>query len=450
MTAVKNCNQYILYSNIMNSLSKNVFKNQLISLTMIIGIDDTDSKNGGCTTHLGAVLKNNLEVQLGTRIKARLIRLNPTIKYKTRGNASVGLKIDGNYDVIDVVKEHIKKMAHFHDENTNPGAVILESDDPPQDIRQFSTEAMVSTLSIQQALQLIERHDLGFISFKNGRGLIGALAAVGAGLEVERTYELVAYRYTQNFGKKRYINRDSVFRSDLMTYPFTWDTVDRSNNCVVFSPHSPDPILYGIRGDNPTKILTAQSLLISEPFEHLVIFETNQGTDVHLRKTKIKDLREGESYRVFGVVDKEPWTIKGGHTFLSIKEGDSLLCAAFEPTRAFREVIRKLKIGDKVHVCGSYLNDCLNLEKLHIVDLADVYERANPTCCSKRMKSMGKDQGFRCEKCRNTTDKSHTPLFKIERNLDLGFYECPPSARRHLSKPIVRLRGTGNPIFPSR
>jgi len=450
MTAVKNCNQYILYSNIMNSLSKNVFKNQLISLTMIIGIDDTDSKNGGCTTHLGAVLKNNLEVQLGTRIKARLIRLNPTIKYKTRGNASVGLKIDGNYDVIDVVKEHIKKMAHFHDENTNPGAVILESDDPPQDIRQFSTEAMVSTLSIQQALQLIERHDLGFISFKNGRGLIGALAAVGAGLEVERTYELVAYRYTQNFGKKRYINRDSVFRSDLMTYPFTWDTVDRSNNCVVFSPHSPDPILYGIRGDNPTKILTAQSLLISEPFEHLVIFETNQGTDVHLRKTKIKDLREGESYRVFGVVDKEPWTIKGGHTFLSIKDGDSLLCAAFEPTRAFREVIRKLKIGDKVHVCGSYLNDCLNLEKLHIVDLADVYERANPTCCSKRMKSMGKDQGFRCEKCRNTTDKSHTPLFKIERNLDLGFYECPPSARRHLSKPIVRLRGTGNPIFPSR
>ncbi len=450
MTAVKNCNQYILYSNIMNSLSKNVFKNQLISLTMIIGIDDTDSKNGGCTTHLGAVLKNNLEVQLGTRIKARLIRLNPTIKYKTRGNASVGLKIDGNYDVIDVVKEHIKKMAHFHDENTNPGAVILESDDPPQDIRQFSTEAMVSTLSIQQALQLIERHDLGFISFKNGRGLIGALAAVGAGLEVERTYELVAYRYTQNFGKKRYINRDSVFRSDLMTYPFTWDTVDRSNNCVVFSPHSPDPILYGIRGDNPAKILTAQSLLISEPFEHLVIFETNQGTDVHLRKTKIKDLREGESYRVFGVVDKEPWTIKGGHTFLSIKDGDSLLCAAFEPTRAFREVIRKLKIGDKVHVCGSYLNDCLNLEKLHIVDLADVYERANPTCCSKRMKSMGKDQGFRCEKCRNTTDKSHTPLFKIERNLDLGFYECPPSARRHLSKPIVRLRGTGNPIFPSR
>ncbi|HXY88650.1 MAG TPA: tRNA(Ile)(2)-agmatinylcytidine synthase [Candidatus Acidoferrales bacterium] len=417
---------------------------------MIIGIDDTDSKNGGCTTYLAALLKNNLEVQLGTRITARLIRLNPTIKYKTRGNASVGLKIKGNYDVIDVVRDHIKKMAHFYDENTNPGAVILESDDLPHDIKQFSTEAMVSTLSIQQAAQLIERHDLGFVSFKNGRGLIGALAAVGADLEADRTYELIAYRYTQNFGKKRYVNRDSVFKSDVMTYPFTWDTVDRSSNCVVFSPHSPDPILYGIRGDNPTKILTAQSLLISEPFEHMVIFETNQGTDAHIRKMSVEDLREGESYRVFGVVDKEPWTIKGGHTFFSIKEENSLLCAAFEPTGAFREVIRQLKIGDKVYVYGSYVNDCLNLEKLRIVDLVDVYERANPTCCGKRMKSMGKDQGIRCEKCGIITDKSHVHLFKIKRNLGLGFYEGPPSARRHLSKPVIRLRGAGNYIHPSR
>jgi tRNA(Ile2)-agmatinylcytidine synthase len=309
---------------------------------------------------------------------------------------------------------------------------------------------MVSTLSIQQAMQLIERHDLASVSFKNGRGLIGALAAVGADLEADRTYELIAYRYTQNFGKKRYVNRDSVFRSDVMTYPFTWDTVDRSSNCVVFSPHSPDPILYGIRGDNPTKILTAQSLLISEPFEHLVIFETNQGTDAHLRQMTIEDLREGESYRVLGVVDKEPWTIKGGHTFFSIKEGNSLLCAAFEPTGAFREVIRKLKIGDKVYVYGSYVNDCLNLEKLRIVDLVDVYEKANPICCGKRMKSMGKDQGIRCEKCGNITDKSRVHLFKIKRNLGLGFYEGPPSARRHLSKPVIRLRGSGEHIYPRR
>ncbi len=417
---------------------------------MIIGIDDTDSKSGGCTTYLGALLKDKLESQLGKPITPRLIRLNPTIKYKTRGNASIGLKIDGDYDVIDVVRDHIKKMAHFRDVNTNPGAVILMRDNPPRDIRRFSTEAMKSTLSIRRAMQLIERHDLEFLKFKNGRGLIGALAATGADLTSDRSYELIAYRYADNFGKERYINLNSVFRSDLMTYPFTWDTVDRSNNRVVFSPHSPDPVLYGIRGDNPTKILTAHSFLISEPFEHLVIYETNQATDMHLRRSRIKDLKECESYRVFGTVDKEPWTIRGGHTFLSIKDDESLLCAAFEPTRIFREVIRKLKIGDKVLVYGSYLRGCLNLEKLCIIDLVDVYKGANPTCCGKRTKSMGKSQGLRCDKCGKIIDKSHVHFVKRKRTLRLGFYEAPPSARRHLSKPIVRLRGEGYTLFPSR
>jgi tRNA(Ile2)-agmatinylcytidine synthase len=417
---------------------------------MIIGIDDTDSKNGGCTTYLGALLKNKLEGQLGKPLTPRLIRLNPTIKYKTRGNASIGLKINGDYDVIDVVKDHIKKMAHFHDDNTNPGAVILKSDYPPRDIKRFSTDAMNSTLSIRRAMQLIERHDLDFLKFKNGRGLIGALAAIGADLSSDHTYELIAYRYADNLGTERYVNINSVFRSDLMTYPFTWDTVDRSRNRVVFSPHSPDPVLYGIRGDNPTKILAAQSFLISEPFEHLIIYETNQATDMHLRRTRIKDMMDRGSYCVFGAVDKEPWTIKGGHTFLSIKDDESLLCAAFEPTRVFREVIRKLRLGDKVCVYGSYLKGCLNLEKLYVVDLADVYVRTNPTCCGKSTKSMGKTQGFRCEKCGNIIDKSHVHFFKSKRKLRLGFYEASPSARRHLSKPIIRLRGKGYNLFPSR
>ena len=51
---------------------------------MIIGIDDTDSVDGMCTTYLTAVLIDQVK-ELGT-IKGmpHLIRLNPNIKYKTR------------------------------------------------------------------------------------------------------------------------------------------------------------------------------------------------------------------------------------------------------------------------------------------------------------------------------------------------------------------------------
>ncbi|MCG7852937.1 MAG: tRNA(Ile2) 2-agmatinylcytidine synthetase, partial [Methanosarcinaceae archaeon] len=56
---------------------------------MIIGIDDTDSREGMCTTYLGAVLLDELTVY-GTVVGyPLLIRLNPTIPYKTRGNASI-------------------------------------------------------------------------------------------------------------------------------------------------------------------------------------------------------------------------------------------------------------------------------------------------------------------------------------------------------------------------
>ena len=52
-----------------------------------LGIDDTDSKLGMCTTYLAAVLAERLS-GFGLADYPRLIRLNPNIRYKTRGNAA--------------------------------------------------------------------------------------------------------------------------------------------------------------------------------------------------------------------------------------------------------------------------------------------------------------------------------------------------------------------------
>ena len=58
--------------------------------------------------------------------------------------------------------------------------------------------------------------------------------------------------------------------------------------------------------------------------------------------------------------------------------------------------------------------------------------------CGKRMKSAGTDKGYKCPKCGEKLGESKKETIKIERNIKKGFYETPPSARRHLSKPIVR------------
>ena len=59
-----------------------------------IGIDDTDSPDGMCTTYLGALLCERLE-NLGYTIADRLlIRLNPNAPFKTRGNAAICIVLE--------------------------------------------------------------------------------------------------------------------------------------------------------------------------------------------------------------------------------------------------------------------------------------------------------------------------------------------------------------------
>jgi len=60
------------------------------------------------------------------------------------------------------------------------------------------------------------------------------------------------------------------------------------------------------------------------------------------------------------------------------------------------------------------------------------------------MKSAGKGKGYKCPRCGSKMptgseeDVEVREKREIERMIKPGFYEVPPSARRHLSKPLVR------------
>jgi len=105
-------------------------------------------------------------------------------------------------------------------------------------------------------------------------------------------------------------------RSTPWTRPrirYTWDNVDLHNDVIVFSPHTPDPVLYGIRGRDPEVLLKAQKMLESEPVERSQVFITNQGTDMHLIPSSIAGARNDRSYILRGFVSAEPYVIEGGH-----------------------------------------------------------------------------------------------------------------------------------------
>ena len=414
---------------------------------MIIGLDDTDSKNGMCTTYLAAVLIEKLKMYGTIKGYPLLIRLNPNIKYKTRGNAALALPVELNSSedtekVKQLVTSTLEEMAVFSDENTNPGVVFIEktSQQMQNDLALFSMRAVQDVLEIHEVLELLTRHGIDYRGYKNKRGLIGALAAAGFALcgLPDSTFELIAYREKEKWGTPRWIDEDSAWSAAMI--PGTWDTVDHENERIVFAPHSPDPILFGIRGRGEDSVRHAFSIVKCESVERHVVYKTNQNTDMHLIRAKISDVQDDRSYILDGNVSKEPKTIEGGHVIFEILDGCAVLeCAAFEPTKGFRHLIRQLRTGDEVTVYGSVKEHTLNLEKIRINSL-NLHESRNPLCCGKRMKSMGRGQGYRCEKCGATKKEPVTEC--LQRNISPGFYEVPPSARRHLAKPLVRFHTT--------
>ena len=139
--------------------------------------------------------------------------------------------------------------------------------------------------------------------------------------------------------------------------------------------------------------------------------------------------------------------IRGGHVFFNLSTKFGMLkCAAFEPTKQFRDVVLKLMKGDKIRVFGSIKKDTLNLEKLEVVRLVR-NRTVNPKCpvCGKRMESAGKGQPFRCRRCKTTAAEKEVE--EIPRDIEEGYYEVPPCARRHLSKPLVRMDVPKKHIF---
>ena len=413
---------------------------------LYIGIDDTDSPDGMCTTYLAChIIRKLKENDISLIDYPRLIRLNPFARFKTRGNGGVSFKI-ANDDKANLAKQivldEVAALSMFDCDNTNPGVVFYDGE-ITKEMQDYAFSAIYSFITIEEAEEFGKSVGCEIHKFKKGRGIIGSIAAISLPL-TDYTYELLAYRIPENYGTDRHIDYDSVIEMDNETFPDTFENVDYSEKYIAIEPKTPCPVLYGIRSNNVESLNRAREIVkVNEPIEDYCIFLTNQHTDMHIQKAdKISEMMQFGCYEITATVKDRPHVIDGGHMFFTVfDESGEIECGAYEPTKNFRKTVSYLREGDILKLYGGIgEQNTFNIEKFQVIELNDV-EYKNPICeCGKRMTSAGKNKGFKCKKCGKRINSSQKVNTKINRSLINGqFYETPVSARRHLSKPLCRM-----------
>ncbi|RLF11152.1 MAG: hypothetical protein DRJ98_04220 [Thermoprotei archaeon] len=431
-------------------------------LTVHVGFDDTDSARGGCTTYLASLAAERL-VELGARFLdyPNLVRLNPNVPWKTRGNGALCLRFkledDRLGEAVEVLVKLLEKEAVLEDPYTNPALAVLVGW-PSVELRRLAMKAVTGIVKVEEALKVAEEEGVELHCLKEARGVVGALAALGETLEGDHTYELIAYRAPQSLGSPRKVDASSVVEMDRLTRPLTFNNLDFEAFRVLITPHGPDPVLYGVRGETAEAVRHASTLIkVEEPVERWTIFRTNQGTDAHLKPATVADAHEHLPVAIKGTVASKPRTIPGGHVVFTLSDGTGNIdCAAYEPTGSFRKIVLALQPGDEVVVYGGVRPPgpsnpkTINLEKLLIVKLTSLRIAINPTCkrCGAKLESMGKGKGYRCRKCGEQYPHAKKTWITKPRKLVETLYIPPPRAHRHLTKPYSRYgrEKTGGPL----
>ena len=227
-----------------------------------IGIDDTDSPKGMCTTFLAYKIINRLKKENVDFLDfPNLVRFNPNIPWKTRGNGAVGIKISTSNPkkIKNLVKKFVKQYSDVKN-GANPGLVFCQDENIPNEFSKLSSDAMWKLIHRNEAKKILSKHNLDFFYLGNGQGLVGATSVIGYNFQDE-TYELLSYRKSSKFGKKRILDKSKVKEMQEKTYPNTFNSFDSKKNKVLLMPHGPDPVFYGVRGEDSMTLISASKMI---------------------------------------------------------------------------------------------------------------------------------------------------------------------------------------------
>jgi tRNA(Ile2)-agmatinylcytidine synthase len=429
-----------------------------------VGIDDTDSPQGGCTTFvLTELLRVAEEHGVDLIGHPRLVRLNPNAPGRTRGNAALSARFGrgrgpgrtvGRVEAtavrafargdplpraaeerfLEAAWGAVRRSSAYPAPRTDP-AMVASRRRLPADLY---WEAVRRQLSVAPVAALLEGLGAWHRHLGSDSGLVGAAAAVSwpGG---HPTWELIAYREPGRGGARRGPSARSLARLERR-YPELFQCRDRRTRRVLVTPHTPCPILLGLRATSPARLPAALGELDTEPVSRWVVFRSNQGTGDHLVDRPVAALAPYDSARLTGAVESPPRPMPGGHWWFRLLDrggASAIDCVAFEPTKTLPPVVRRLVPGDRVRLWGSLGSG--PPFRIEGVELVAARPRSQlgplPKCaaCQARLRSLGRLRGYRCSRCSRRYPPEIRPSVGVGVPPARGVYHPTPSARRHLA-----------------
>ncbi|WP_405305661.1 methanogenesis marker protein 11 [Methanobrevibacter sp.] len=152
---------------------------------VVIGVDDTDTKDAGATW----TMAHNLGVELAGMgfeyLDHIIVQLYPHNPHKTQNCVSIALTFavesDKKQDLIDNVIKILKR-----DTLSDKTAIaILEGLDIPEKLREYSIATKSGMMDVETAESVAEELNIPLIAVTGEQGKVGALAALGLYDDVE-------------------------------------------------------------------------------------------------------------------------------------------------------------------------------------------------------------------------------------------------------------------------
>jgi len=377
-----------------------------------LGLDDTDSLEGGCTTEMFCKLLKRMKIPYRD---ARLVRLWPFAEKRTRGNASVGAELLCSFDEASVLIDEQWDWLLERCEDTAEPVLVLSNEQPSE---QNYWSAVRRHLPENELVIEGESRIWG-----EGGGLIGAVAAVSWTGEHDHTWEQTVYRLPSNIGTKR-ITPSQLHMLDEK-FPGTFLNRDPRLNKGLIAPRSPCPVLLGIRAESAEEAESAWQWLSTqegiEEHEDTMLWRTNQACDDHIESA------------IEAVVLTNPSIREKGHCSVQTNKGKVV---AFAEGGYVNKLLQKCVEGDEIEFIALKFEGVYHLERLRLLQPV-LRNKKRPLCeCGVRMKSKGVGQLVKCPECKTTTEVQW--IGDTVGSID--WVEPAGDRRRHLAAPLSRMQ----------